>query len=66
MFKWFEGPEVMLDQIIGILLLQQKYSSANTPDMERRGVVIRNELPESMKQYWHDLVKAMPDPSVRF
>lgn len=36
----------MLEQIKEILLLQQKYSSANTPDMARRGVVIRNELPE--------------------
>lgn len=50
----------MIDEIKEIALLQQKYSSENTPEMERRGVLIRSSLPHAIKVHWDNFKKAIP------
>lgn len=42
-----------------VLELQKKYSSKNTPEMNRRGVLIRTEIPNSFLEVRDRLVKVM-------
>lgn len=42
----------MINEIKEIASLQQQYSSDNTPEMERRGILIRSELPNAIKENW--------------
>ena len=49
----------MIEQIREIASLQTKYSSSNTPEMARRGVLIRSELPKAIKLNWNEYLKAI-------
>jgi hypothetical protein len=54
----------MIDQIKEIAGLQRHYSSDNTPAMERRGHIIRKDLPSSMKVQWEQFKAALGQFSV--
>jgi hypothetical protein len=45
----------MRDQIQEILLLQESYSAANTEKMERRGILVRKELPAKIREHIADM-----------
>jgi hypothetical protein len=50
----------MIKEIREIAELQPQYSSENTPEMERRGIIIRSELPDALKSHWSEYTKAIP------
>ncbi len=49
----------MIKVIQEIASLQQYYSSENTSEMQRRGVLIRKELPSALKANWIDYKNAI-------
>jgi hypothetical protein len=54
------GGREMLEEIKEIGSLQLQYSSENTPEMQRRGHLIRHELPEALQNYWGQFEAAIP------
>lgn len=53
----------MLSIIKEIAQLQTRYSSTNTPEMERRGQLIRSELPKALEEHKIDYAKAITNYS---
>ncbi len=49
----------MIEEIQEIAELQLQYSSENTPEMERRGIIVRTELPEALRSHWHEFTQAI-------
>ena len=49
----------MIKEIQEIAELQLRYSSENTPEMVRRGTVIRTELPLALRSHWHEYTQAI-------
>ena len=49
----------MISIISKIANLQTKYSSKNTPEMKKRGILIRNELPNALKVHWQKFKKSI-------
>ena len=44
--------------IENILSLQKDYSSKNTDSMKKRGILIRNSLPEILESFEHEIVQS--------
>lgn len=51
--------QAMIKEIQEIARLQLRYSSNNTSEMERRGVLIRSELPNSLKKHWGEYTESI-------
>lgn len=49
----------MISEIRSIAELQQQYSSSNTPKMKARGVLIRRDLPNRLREHWNEFSSSL-------
>ncbi|MFO6430244.1 hypothetical protein ACLBKT_09160 [Erythrobacter sp. W302b] len=60
-FDTAEGKDQMQEMLREVLNLQLEFSSENTPAMERRGQLVRNLMPEELRQ-WIAVIGAVSSP----